>query len=53
MPKKAKVTFLNDYYSVALTSVSMKCFKRLVLAHINTIIPESLDSHKLTYRPNR
>ena len=38
MPKEAKVTFLNDYHPVA-----MKCFERLVMAHINTIIPETLD----------
>ena len=38
VPKKAKVTFLNDYCPVALTSVAMKCFERLVMAHTNTII---------------
>ena len=36
VPKKVKVTCLNDYRPVALTSVSMKCFERLVMAHINT-----------------
>jgi hypothetical protein len=41
--KNIKVTCLNDYRPVALTSVSMKCFERLVMAHINTIIPETLD----------
>ena len=30
VPKKAKVTELNDYRPVALTSVIMKCFERLV-----------------------
>ena len=39
-----KVTCLNDYRSVALTSVAMKCFERVVMAHINTIIPETLDA---------
>ena len=43
MPKNAKVTCLNDYHSIALTSVSMKCFERLAMAHINTIITETLD----------
>jgi hypothetical protein len=43
VPKKAKVTCLNDYRPVALTSIAMKCFERLVMAHINTIIPETLD----------
>jgi hypothetical protein len=31
----------------------MKCFKRLVLAHINTIIPETLDPLHFAYHPNR
>jgi hypothetical protein len=30
----------------------MKCFERLVMAHINTIIPETLDL-QFSYRPNR
>ena len=34
-------------------SVAMKCFERLVMAHINTIIPESLDPLQFAYRPNR
>ena len=39
VPKEAKLTYLNDYHPVALTSVAMKCFERLVMAHINNIIP--------------
>ena len=39
VPKNAKVTCLNDYRPVALTYVAMKCFVRLVMAHINTIVP--------------
>ena len=31
----------------------MKCFERLVMAHINTIIPETLDQLQFAYRPNR
>ena len=42
-PKNTKGTCLNDYRPVALTSVAMKCFERLAMAHINTIIPETLD----------
>jgi hypothetical protein len=34
VPKKNKVTCPNDYRSVALTSVIMKCAKSLVMAHI-------------------
>jgi hypothetical protein len=31
----------------------MKCFERLVMAHINTIIPETLDTLQFAYCPNR
>ena len=30
----------------------MKCFERLVMAHINTIIPNTLDPLHLADRPN-
>ena len=30
----------------------MKCFERLVMAHINTIIPETPDPLQFAYRPN-
>ena len=36
--KNTKVTCLNDY-----RPIDLKCFERLVMAHINTIIPETLD----------
>ena len=52
MPKNTKVTCINDYRPVALMSVAMKCFDRLVMAHINTIIPETLDPLQFAYRPN-
>ena len=49
-----KVTCLNVYRPVALVSVNMKCFERpWLMAHINIIIPETLDPHQLAYRPNR
>ena len=53
MPKNTKVTCLNNYRPAAFTSVAMKCFERLVMAHINTIIPETLDPLQFAYRPNR
>ncbi|XP_045544674.1 forkhead box protein P2 [Salmo salar] len=34
VPKKNKVTCPNDYRPTSLTSVIMKCFERLVMAHI-------------------
>jgi hypothetical protein len=51
--KNTKVTCLNDYRPIALTSVAMKCFERLVTAHINSILPDTLDTLQFTYRSNR
>ena len=34
-------------------SVAMKCFEKLVMAHISTIIPETLDPLHFVYRLNR
>ena len=53
VPKNTKATCLNDKRPVALTSVAMKCFERLVMAHISTIIPEILDPLQFAYRSNR
>ena len=51
--KNAKVTCLNDYRPVALTSVAMKCFERLVMAYVNTIIPDTHDPLQFEYLPKR
>ena len=53
MPTDAKVTCLNYYCPVALKSVAMKCFERLVMTHINTIITETLDTLQFAYCTNR
>ena len=53
MSKNTKVTYLNDYRPVALTSVAMKCFERQFMAHISTIIPETLDPLQFAYRTKR
>ena len=37
VPKNAKITELNDYRPVALTSVIMKCFEKLVKDHITLL----------------
>jgi hypothetical protein len=52
VPKKAKVTELNDYRPVALTSVNMKCFERLVKDHITSTLPDILDPLQFANRPN-
>ncbi|KAI4887040.1 hypothetical protein NFI96_023441 [Prochilodus magdalenae] len=51
--KKSSVSCLNDYRPIALTRIIMKCFERLVLRHIKTLLPPSLDSLQFAYRPNR
>ena len=38
---------------MALTSVAMKCFERLVMAPINNILPDTLDPLQFAYHPNR
>ncbi|KAK3558854.1 hypothetical protein QTP86_030445, partial [Hemibagrus guttatus] len=53
VPKKSTVSYLNDYRPVALTPIVMKCFERLVMTHIKTQLPPSLDPLQFAYRPNR
>lgn len=50
--KKGSITSLNDYRRVALTSVVMKCFERLVLSHLKTITNPHLDPLQFAHRPN-
>ncbi|KAK2875601.1 hypothetical protein Q8A73_024029 [Channa argus] len=53
LPKKSPPTCLNDYRPVALTPIIMKCFERVVLAHIQSSIPDTVDPLQYAYRPNR
>uniref|UniRef100_A0A673LUN5 Reverse transcriptase domain-containing protein n=1 Tax=Sinocyclocheilus rhinocerous TaxID=307959 RepID=A0A673LUN5_9TELE len=53
VPKKPKITGLNDYRPVALTSVVMKSFEKLVLAHLKDITGPLLDPLQFAYRANR
>ncbi|KAK3554523.1 hypothetical protein QTP70_024429 [Hemibagrus guttatus] len=50
---KPKTTGLNDYRPVALTSVVMKSFERLVLAYLKNITGPLLDPLQFAYRANR
>eukprot|EP00061_Rhincodon_typus_P008527 g31217.t1 len=47
------LTSLNDYCPIALTSIIMKCFKRLVMAHITSSLPTCLDSLQFAYQHTR
>ncbi len=53
IPKKSKITGLNDHRPVALTSVVMKSFEKLVLAHLKDITGPLLDPLQFAYRANR
>ncbi|KAK3549467.1 hypothetical protein QTP86_001464 [Hemibagrus guttatus] len=53
VPKKSTVSCLNDYHTITLTPIVMKCFERLVMRHIKTQLPPSLDPLEFAYRPNR
>ncbi len=53
VPKKSPVSCLNDYRPIALTPIMMKCFERLVMHHIKSNLPNTLDTLQFAYRPNR
>ncbi len=53
IPKKPKITGLNDYRPVSLTSVAMKSFERLVLAYLKDSTGPLLDPLQFAYRANR
>ncbi len=53
VPKKPKITELNDYRPVALMSVVMKSFEKLVLAYLKDITRPLLDPLQFAYRANR
>ncbi len=53
VPKNNKPSCLNDYRPVALTSIVMKVFERLVKSHISSSIRVTLDPLQFAYRSNR
>ncbi len=53
VPKNCIPSCLNDYHPVALTSIVMKVFERLVKIHICSSIPDYLDPLQFAYHPNR
>ncbi len=52
IPKKPKITGLNDYRPEALTSVAKKSFERLVLAYLKASTGPLLDPLQFAYRAN-
>ncbi len=53
VPKKSSPSCFNDYRPVALTPIPMKCFEWLVMQHIKSVLPPSLDPFQFAYRSNR
>ena len=54
VPKTSSDSCLNDYRPVALTSVIMKGFERLIMAYIKSVIPNTTDDpYQFAYRENR
>ncbi len=53
VPKKSPVSCLNDYHPIALTPIMMKCFERLVMRHIKSNLPKTLDPLMFAYCQNR
>ena len=49
VPKKPSIASLNDYRPVALTSVVMKVFERLVLRSLKAASDHQLDPHQFAY----
>ena len=53
VPKNSSPACMNDYQPVALTSVVMKCFERLIKDYICAFLPRTMDPMQFAYRPNR
>ena len=51
--KKRNPSSLNDYRPVALTSIVMKCFEKLVFQLLLTFTNEHLDPLQFAYKPHR
>ncbi len=53
VPKKPAPSCFNDYRPVVLTPIIMKCFERLVMSHIKSILPPTLDPFQFAYKAKR
>ncbi len=53
IPKKNKITCLNDWRPIALKPIFSKCFEKLIRDCICSVLPASLDPLKFAYRSNR
>ena len=53
VPKKPKISSLNDFRPVALTPIAMKVLERFVLKYIKSVVEPLMDPHQFAYRANR
>ena len=53
VPKKKSPSTLNNYRLVALTSLVMKCFEKIVLQHLLTFTSQPLDPFQFAYKSHR
>lgn len=53
MPKKASCEENNDYHPVALTSLVMKCFEKIMINFLKTEVSCFLDPFQFDYKCNR
>ena len=53
VPKKKSVQSMNDLRPVALTSVCMKLFERLVLVKLVDVVKDFMDPYQFAYRDRR
>ncbi len=53
IPKKNKITCLNDWRPVALTPIFSKCFEKLIRDYICSVLPASLDLLQFAYCSNQ
>lgn len=53
VPKSSKITCLNDFRPVALTSVAMKAFERIVLSYLKSGTSLVMDPHQFADPVNR
>lgn len=53
VPKNNKISCLNDYRPIALTSVIMKSFERIKLSHLKQLTTPHMDRYQFAYSANR
>ena len=53
VPKKKSPTTLNDYRAVALSSLAMECFVKIVVQHLLTFTSQQLDPFQFAYKSHR